>query len=275
MERVDSENTNSSNENKMEEKMQNWENSRRRGKVVAGLIIVGIGSLFLAREMGAFIPAWIFSWKILLIVIGIYVGIKHSFRSAGWLVPIFIGTAFLLRDNFPELGISHYIWPIALIFIGLAIIFKPRRKNCGNQYRQRRWNRNQNWQQGKAKFEQGQEKKNSDNYLELNAVFAGIEKNIITKDFKGGEINVVFGGAEVNLSQSDITGRVELEINNVFGGTKLIVPANWEIKSEITAVMGNVEDKRRIQKELILNTEKILVLRGNVVFGGIDIQSYN
>ncbi len=274
MERVDTENTNPTDQKtNHEDNIRDWERSHRRGKVLAGLIIMGIGSLFLAREMGAYIPHWIFSWKVLLIVIGIYVGIKHSFRNAGWLIPIFIGTAFLLRDNFPELGISHYIWPIALIFIGLMIIFKPRRKKCGN-HRYRRWERHQNWQQKNEQWAQWQEKKNSDNYLELNAVFAGMEKNIITKDFKGGEINVVFGGAEVNLSQADINGRVELEINNVFAGTKLIVPAHWEIKSEITAVLGSVEDKRMIQKDISYSESKVLVLRGSVVFGGIDIQSF-
>ena len=235
MERVDTENTNSSSsqtsENTNDEMMRNWERSHRRGKVMGGLILVSIGSLFLAREMGMYIPNWIFSWKMLLIVIGIFIGVKHSFRSAGWLVPIFIGSAFLLRDHFPEFAISHYIWPIAIIFFGLVIIFKPRRKYWRHNRMNRKWNRHQNWQQKGEQWAKWQEKKNSDNYLELNTVFGGIEKNIITKDFKGGEINTVFGGAEVNFTHSDINGRVELEINTVFGGTKIIVPANWDFPS--------------------------------------------
>ena len=126
MERIDTENTSNSNTSNNDEMMRNWERRHRRGKVLGGMFIVGIGSLFLAREMGMYIPNWIFSWKVLLIAIGLFVGIKHSFRNAGWLVPIFIGTAFLLRDNFPELAISHYIWPIAIIFFGLmALIGMP------------------------------------------------------------------------------------------------------------------------------------------------------
>lgn len=275
MERVDSENTNASNENNQDEMMRNWEKSHRRGKILGGLIVVGIGSLFLAREMGMYMPHWIFSWKVMLIVIGIFVGVKHSFRKTGWIIPIIIGSAFLLRDNFPELAISHYIWPIAIIFFGLMIMFKPRRKGCGNHRAYRRWSRHQNWQHKSEQWAAWQEKKNSDNYLELNTVFGGIEKNIITKDFKGGEINVVFGGAEIDMTQADFTGRIELEIHTVFGGTKLIVPPHWEIKSEITAVLGSVEDKRKIIRDLSVNASKILVLRGDVVFGGIEIQSYS
>jgi predicted membrane protein len=274
MEIIDSENKNAATNSNEDNWMRNWERSQRRGKIFGGMIVVAIGSLFLAREMGVEMPYWLFSWKVLLIVIGFFVGVKHSFRGGGWLVPIIIGSAFLLKDNFPDLAISHYIWPIAIILFGLMIMFKPRRKGCRDHRAYRKWGRHQGWQQRGEQYAQWQQKKNSDNYLELNAVFGGIEKNIITKDFKGGEINVVFGGAEVNMSQADFNERIELEINNVFAGTKLIVPAHWEIRSEITAVLGSVEDKRSVLKDMNTDKGKILVLKGNVVFGGIDIQSF-
>ena len=81
-------------------------------------------------------------------------------------------------------------------------------------------------------------------YIEINAVFGSVNKLILSKNFKGGEINAFMGGAEINLLQADIKQTVQLEINNVFGGTKLLVPGNWDVKNEITAVFGGVEDKR-------------------------------
>ncbi len=273
MERVDTENTNASNSSNQDDQMRRWERASRRGKVFGGMIVVAIGSLFLAKEMGMLIPHWIFSWKMLLIAIGLFVGVKHGFQRGGWLIPILIGSVFLLRDNFPELAISHYIWPIVIIFIGLLIMFKPRRRHCGNHRAYRKWNRHQHWQQKSEQWSAWQEKKNSDNYLEVNSVFSGIEKKIITKDFKGGEINVVFGGAEINLSQADFEGRIELEIHTIFGGTKLIIPPHWEVKSDVTAVMGSFEDKRNVVKDLNAPV-KLLVIKGDVVFGGIDVQSF-
>ena len=77
----------------------------------------------------------------------------------------------------------------------------------------------------------------------------------------------------MNLSQADIKGRVELEITTIFGGTKLIVPANWEVKSEAVTIFGGLEDKRSIQPG-DPTQEKILVLRGTVLFGGIEIKSF-
>ncbi len=111
-----------------------------------------------------------------------------------------------------------------------------------------------------------------DNAVELNSVFGGTKKKIVTKDFKGGEINSVFGGNDLDFSQADINGTATLEVNVVFGGAKLIIPAHWKIQSEVDCVFGSVEDKRRDVGEVAEN--KTLILKGAVVFGSIEIKSY-
>jgi len=82
----------------------------------------------------------------------------------------------------------------------------------------------------------------------------------------------VFGGNDIDLSQADINGTATFETNIVFGGVKLIVPAHWQIKSEVDCVFGTVEDKRRDSSGGVEN--KTLVLKGSVVFGSIEIKSY-
>jgi len=64
-----------------------------------------------------------------------------------------------------------------------------------------------------------------------------------------------------------------LNINNVFGGIKIIVPANWEIQTDVNTIFGGVEDKRPYQS-IVTNPDKILVIKGSVTFGGIEIQNY-
>ena len=110
-------------------------------------------------------------------------------------------------------------------------------------------------------------------YIEINAVFGSANKLVLSKNFKGGEVNSFMGGAEINLLQADIKQPVHLEINTVFGGTKLIVPANWNVKNSITAVLGGLEDKRNPN---IANPDpnKILILKGACVFGGIEIKNF-
>jgi predicted membrane protein len=268
-----------------EDVYKRWDGDHERGKIFGGLIIICIGGILFAREMGIYFPRWIFSWPMILIVIGIFTGVKHAFKNMSWMILVLIGSLFLVRENMPEFNFTNYIWPVVIMLIGLFVILKPRhnnwhrhmRNNMRYKMRQERRNGRRDWNNSGLRDEHNRDSYYStaqDEYLDCTAVFGSIKKNIITKDFKGGEINAVFGGAEINLMQADINGSVVLEINQVFAGTKLIVPPHWEIKSELAAVLGSVEDKRPIQRDITVDGSKVLVLKGTTVFGGIDIKSY-
>lgn len=253
-----------------EERWAEWEKSHRKGKIFGGLLIVAVGVVFLARELGAEIPHWVVSWKTFLIAIGLLIGIKHNFKTLGWFFPILVGSAFLIGDFFPELHIKHMLWPIILILFGLFVMFKPRRKFRGHY-----WQRVENRRHFQKRYHCfGADINTSEDYIDSTSFMGGVKKNIVSKDFKGGDITNVFGGAELNLSQADFNGTATLEITQVFGGTKLIIPSHWEIKSELTTVMGSIEDKRQIQPNMVTDNNKILILRGTTFFGGIDIKSF-
>ena len=163
----------------------------------------------------------------------------------------------------------RYIWPLALIMVGAFMIFRPRRKS---------WNtRNMTEENIPAGSEGISTHENvnysSEDFIESTSIFGGIKKNVLSKKFKGGDVVNIMGGTEINLMQADINGRVILEIVQIFGGTKLIVPAHWEIKPEMVALFGGIEDKRQMQN-VTHNPDKILVLKGTTMFGGIDIRNY-
>jgi predicted membrane protein len=82
----------------------------------------------------------------------------------------------------------------------------------------------------------------------------------------------MFGGVEIDLSQADINGTVVIDATQIFGGMKLLVPANWELKSDAVAIFGGVDDKRMISQTYDGN--KKLLITGFVMFGGIDIKSF-
>src|SRR5690606_38058747 len=105
--------------------LSRFERQRRRGQVIGGVFLVGAGLLFLARELGANLPQWLFTWKTLLIALGLVAGAKRSFRPSGWLVAVFVGIGFLLTDLYPELELGSFLWPAVLIVGGLIIIFQP------------------------------------------------------------------------------------------------------------------------------------------------------
>ena len=82
----------------------------------------------------------------------------------------------------------------------------------------------------------------------------------------------IFGGTEIDLSQADLMGTAVLDVTALFGGATLIVPSNWNVISEAVAIMGEVKDKR-VMKGLP-ETNKTLLIKGTVIFGGIDIKSF-
>ncbi len=259
---------------------------RRRGaggsRIWAGLILLAGGFLLLAYKMGAPIPYWIFTWPVLLIVIGLFTGIKSRFRNPGSLILIFIGGVFLADQSIPGVDFHNYIVPAILIGIGLAFILRPRKSFCSQKGR--RYMQNINAVPGndpEASNEYSSEKNFTGNdsfsdnaeYINIHAVFGGIKKNITSKNFKGGEIVSFMGGSEINFMQADMQHPVTVEVNNVFGGTKLIIPSNWDVKNEISAVFGGVEDKRNFNTSVPDSSKKIF-LKGACVFGGIEVTNY-
>ncbi|MEQ9590996.1 MAG: DUF5668 domain-containing protein [Cyclobacteriaceae bacterium] len=236
----------------------------RSGKILSGLILVTVGAVLLANQFGAQIPRWIISWPMLLIVIGFYVGAKHSFRNWGWLIPIGIGSFFLLDRIVPELSFRPYIWPVVIIGVGLFIMLNPGSGLTGRRSRRKRL--------FLAEEKSGQE--NSDDYLNSVTVFGGIEKNMVTKNFKGGEVTTFFGGSSINMSQADIEDKATLEITQMFGGFELVIPAHWKVQSEVVSVFGGFEDKRAPLKEHTAEKTKTLIIKGTSIFGGIDIKSF-
>jgi predicted membrane protein len=244
-----------------------WERDQRRGKVLGGIFIVAIGTLFLLRELGIWLPAWLFTWQMLVIAIGLFTGLKHSFRSFGWIITVLVGLAFLIKEFAPWLHIGKFLWPVAIILVGVFMIFRPRRDACEGRMQWRQYKRGGDLS--------GNASNTGEDRIDFNAVFGSINKNVISKTFQGGEVNAVFGGAEINLMQSDFEGRIELEINAVFGGVRIILPPHWTVKSEIAAVIGSVEDNRPTIKDANPDAGKVLILRGNAVFGGIELQSFS
>jgi predicted membrane protein len=245
----------------------NFVSSNNSGKILSGVIVVAVGCVLLANKMGAEIPRWVISWEMLLITIGFYVGAKHSFRSFGWMIPVLIGSVFLVDRIVPELYFRPYLWPVAIIAAGLFIIFNPK-KIGGRRWRNRDWNKGMGYNQSSKRGE------DREDYLDSVSIFGGVEKNIVTKDFKGGEVTTFFGGSSIDMSQADIKDKAVLELTQVFGGAQLIIPANWRLSSEVVSIFGGVEDKRVIRKEQEDTPVKTLVLKGTSIFGGIEIKSY-
>lgn len=264
--------------------MENEINKRTKvisdNRVWSGVALIVAGVVYLAYKMGAPIPSWVFTWKMLLIAVGLLLGIKSQFRNPGAFIMIFVGAVFLISDDLIKVDLHDYILPIILIGVGTIYVLKPKHtfKSEDHPGFGRRFSKRDirpDWEESiKSNIENTTNASPHDSeYLEVNAVFGGVKKLVLSKNFRGGEINTFMGGAEINLLQADLQSPAIMEINNVFGGTKLILPSNWDVKSELTTVFGGVEDKRSINAALP-DKNKTLVISGTCVFGGLDIRNF-
>jgi predicted membrane protein len=263
-----------------------------------GLIIIGSG--LLARQIGLGIPEWLFSWPILLIFIGIISGFAHAFRGPGWLIMILIGSFFLMDQIIPGFDFHRFLWPAIIIIVGLVLLIRPKKAHWMDHDWHDKW-RHKDYQRWKRRYARrgypdfgpanpsdsntsssgsgtasgmGYNSKSfsSEDFIDATTILGGIHKNILSKNFKGGDITIFMGGAEINLSQADIQGTAALDITQIMGGTKIIVPPNWEVRSQLTSVFGSIEDKR--QNTVITDPNKVLIIDGSSVFGGIEIRNY-
>lgn len=264
------------------EKVRNNNTSR----ICGGLIIIGVGLVFLLRNLGYYIPDWIFSWHVLLIIIGLLIGYKRNFNGPGWMIMILVGLFFTARAII-GFDISKYYFPMIFILIGLFLLCKPKRSATDRHRRcKARW-KNRTRRKYEALGDLNIPDDDSAGYpvddkdagidkndvLDSVSIFGGNHHKVYSKHFKGGDVIAVFGGSDINLTQADFEGVVKLDIVAVFGGVKIVIPPGWEVKSEVTAIFGGIDDKRTLNVAAV-EPRKVLIIEGVAMFGGVDIRNF-
>lgn len=251
----------------------------------SGLVLLLLGLFFLSRNFGFFLPQWLFSWHVILMVIGLLVGAKRNFTGGGWLVMVLIGGFFTLQ-RFADLNFSSYYFPGIFIILGLYLILSPSRRlkknnlfgdgSSSGSYGDSSTNPvsdNTADQHDQYGFSSDAPVNNTGDVVNLVNVFSGSKQQFYSKNLLGGEIVAVFGGAELNFIQSDFENRIVIEITAIFGGVKLIIPPNWVVKSEVTPIFGGLNDRRAVVTHVEGNP-KVLVIKGIALLGGIDISNF-
>lgn len=194
----------------------------------------------------------VFSWPMILVVIGSLLAFVKDDRTTGFTLML-IGGVFLLPRMFDwHYDLYRFFWPVILIILGVMVIRK--RNFCQNSM--------------SCKTDDS-----ADYINELN-IFGGGERIVNTKNFKGGRITCMFGGGEVDLSYAQLAeGTNTIELFAMFGGSSIIVPPDWDVKVDISAVLGGVADKRVPSPNYIVEPKKELIIKGFVALGGCEIKS--
>lgn len=237
--------------------IQNKMETTNTNRKVLGLLFLVLGAVLLMRFMDILpftIPYYIFSWKTLLMALGIFFIFTEKSKSTG-VILFTIGAIFLARDIFivDFATIIQIALPLMLLVIGFVILMPGRlRKTDYNKI-------------------------TSEDVLgsinEVN-IFSGGNKFINSDSFKGGEVTCIFGGSELNFRETILApGNNVLDVTCIFGGCTLYVPEDWTIRIETTNVFAGFNDARYKKRiGLVNDPNKVLIIRGALIFGGGDIK---
>lgn len=242
-------------------------NSRRNIFWAIPFIVVGI--VWVLKNTGAITDELfhiIISWQVLVMYIGI--GSISRRHYVGGLITFLVGAVFLLpRLGWLDSDWLHMYWPAAFVIVGLMMIFKPRDR------RERHWN-SRRGNSGKDVLSNTQTNFiNTDGYVESDNTFGSVEQIILDPIFKGARIKVLFGGTILDLRRTTLESpKTYIDIDCRFAGVEIYTPANWSIHFNTCPIMGGCEDKR-YNTSVDMDKEHILIVRGNVTFGGIEIKN--
>lgn len=227
-------------------------------RLLPGLVLVGIGALFLLDNLHiVVVREWINYWPVILIAIGI-VKLVDSSRTEGRVaggILAGIGTVLLAeRLGYFYMGWGA-VWPLFLIGIGIFLLFhrlsdRPRGPACGC---------GSPWGVGPGLNEVG--------------IFSGGKRHIDSQDFQGGQIAVIFGGIDLDLREAGIKGdSAAIEVNSIFGGASIRIPANWSAEVQGVGIFGGFSD-RSLHPDPRTPGLKHLIVKGAAVFSGVDVRN--
>jgi len=221
--------------------------------IVAGLILMVKKSTILPEPLDHFIDDIIFSWQMLLVVIGVITLISSDNKTPG-IVMVAVGGFFMIPELFTDFFRSfNFFWPALFIVIGVVLLMNSKRLGKTLDFKTT----------------------NKADYIDYVNIFSGAERQLITENFQGGKITSIFGGGEVDLTRSSLApGENVIEITCIFGGTTIIVPESWSVILDVTPVLGGFSDSRKMRGDVIKDNTRSLILRGTVIFGGGEIKSY-
>ncbi len=265
---------------------------------LVGAIIIFLGFALLMKnlDLGDMLPGWFFGWETILIIIGIVIGVNSKFEKKSAHILIGIGLFFFLKNEL-NLNIGKFIMPAAAIFLGFYLLNRNRNKTplppptpknddfdwdkrvdstytppagtdqepTSNTYSQEQaaGNNRKQYQNFTPDFE---------NYIKIDNFFSDNKKVILSKNFLGGNITSVFGSTVLNFLQADLKQPVVIDTFQLFGSTKIIVPMNWRVSSNISSIFGEVDD-RRPSFEITTDENKKIYITGTSIFGGLTIKN--
>jgi len=234
--------------------------------VGAGVILAGF--LFLINNLGwIHFDMEVHFWPFILMIVGCSILAKAPQRgSSAAFAGIFMigfGAVSLLNG----LGLIYISWntlfPIGIIGLGLLMVFRANKRT-------RQSAAAEDLADGHAdSFLNVDEGQTSERVLDLTAILGGVNRKVVTQDFRGGDLTSLMGGIELDMRTASMNGTAVLNVFAIMGGVSIKVPTDWTVELEGTPILGGFDEKTMEPKD----ASKRLIVRGTAIMGGVDIRN--
>ncbi|MBI4914194.1 MAG: hypothetical protein HY823_15810 [Acidobacteria bacterium] len=218
-------------------------------KLIVGvfIIVAGLGltldNLFPSNRIASFVFRL---WPAIFIAIG-WTKLRAERESGSFGAYALIAAGLL--GLMVTLGSGHFedfIGPAILLAVGIWIVLKALKQHRGVPA----------------------ELQASEAFQSCTAILGGCVRRP-SGAFKGAELTAVFGGFQLDLRKAEIQGdSARVDVFALFGGGNIRVPDGWEVRNEVTAIAGGVDDKSAPPGV----PGPKLILTGMVLFGGVEIK---
>ena len=219
------------------------------GRLLIGATVVAIGVLFLldaadVLDADKAIDHW---WPVLIVAAGVFTLAERPPSVVRGTILTAIGAVLLLfTTDLVDEDAWRYIWPAALIAVGLLIVA--------------RW--------GGRTIEGASEV----DVVRATGVFGGPDVASTSQSFHGAWLTAVFGGVTLDLRQARPAPEgASINATTAFGGVDILVPKGWRISVRSTPIFGGVEDKTD-RSEPAPPDAPTLHVDAVSIFGGVAIK---
>lgn len=232
-------------------------NNEGKGLYLAAALFIAVGLLLLGKNLGIIeieLYRTLVSWRMLLVVLGLFFLVRR--QPLPGIILLAIGAYGMIKHiPFLHINLDVFFWPAVLIAVGIYFLVKRKSPDCHHK--------NPHVEHTQYSSEEG--------FLRSESSFGAIHQIVTDEVFKGGVIRNSFGSTTIDLRRTTLPeGQTILDVSSNFGGIELYIPSNWNVLNETNVFLGGVEDNRLAG--LSVDTSRVLILRGNISFGGLEIK---
>jgi len=219
-------------------------------RLIIGFGILALGMLWTLDNLDVLqsepITRW---WAVILVAVGVVKLLDRRANRFGPIALIAVGAFFLLDEaNLIDFDLGDLI-PLAIAFIGAKLV----------------------WEAVTRRRRSSEAVGNSDAVIHAFAMMAGVKRQSLSREFRGGDANAIMGAVELDLRNAQIREGDDVIIDAfaMWGGVEIVVPTNWRVVGDVLPIMGGFEDNTHPTGD----SGPTLTIRGTAVMGAIEVKN--